>query len=94
MAGDWEPATLDGGQFCEIGARCVFHIDSKNLNLTKGVDDCLEYIEDLENKRKHFFPSRKDALNLCKVIRLAYRFRSKRGAIHIDPQYSANEMDS
>ncbi len=94
LAGDWEPATLDGGQFCEISARCIYHIDSKNLNLTKSVDDCLQYIEDLENKNKHFFSSRKDALNLCRAIRLAYRFRSNRGAIHIDPQYSANEMDS
>ena len=94
LAGDWEPATLDGGQFCEISARCIYHIDSKNLNLTKSVDDCLQYVEDLKNRNKHFFPSRKDALNLCKAIRLAYKFRSSRGAVHIDPQYSANEMDS
>ena len=94
LAGDWEPATLDGGQFCEISARCTYHIDSKNLNLTKSVDDCLQYVEDLKNTNKHFFPSRKDALNLCKAIRLAYKFRSSRGAVHIDPQYSANEMDS
>jgi hypothetical protein len=94
LAGDWEPATLDGGQFCEISARGIYHIDSKNLNLTKSVDDCLQYVEDLKNTNKHFFPSRKDALNLCKAIRLAYKFRSNRGAVHIDPQYSANEMDS
>ena len=94
LIGDWEPATLDGGQFCEIGARCIYHIDSKNLNKTKSVDDCLQYVEDPKNANKHFFSSRKDALNLCKAIRLAYKFRSNRGAVHIDPEYSANEMDS
>lgn len=94
MAGDWEPATLDGGQFCEISARCIYQIDSKNPSLTKSVDGCLQYVEDQKNKNGHFFPSRKDALNLCKAIRLAYKFRSSRGAVHIDPQYSANEMDS
>ncbi|MDA0999395.1 MAG: hypothetical protein O2807_02595 [bacterium] len=91
---DWEPATLDGGQFCEIAARCLYHIDSGNLNPTKSVDDCLSYVEDLKNKNAHSFLSRKDALQLCRAIRLAYKFRSSRGAVHIDPNYSANEMDS
>ncbi|MBI3024713.1 MAG: hypothetical protein HYY66_03365 [Candidatus Tectomicrobia bacterium] len=91
---DWEPATLDGGQFCEVAARCVYHIDSGNLNPTKGVDDCLAYVEDPQNNNLHKFPSRKDALQLSRAIRLAYKFRSSRGAIHIDPKYSANEMDA
>lgn len=26
--GDWEPATLDGGQFAEIASRIIYHIDS------------------------------------------------------------------
>jgi len=91
---DWEPATLDAGQFCEIAARCVYHIDSGKLSPAKGVDECLSYIEDETNKNSHFFPSRKDALQLCRAIRLTYKFRSSRGAVHIDPNYSANEMDA
>lgn len=89
---DWEPATLDGGQFCEIAARCVYHVDSQNLNRRKGVDGCLSYIEN--DKNHHAFPTRKDALQLCRTIRLGYQFRSNRGAVHIEPGYSANEMDS
>lgn len=89
---DWEPATLDGGQFCEIAARCVYHIDSGNLSRRKGVDECLSYVE--IDKNPHYFPSRKDALQVCRTIRLGYQFRSNRGAVHIDPGYSANEMDS
>lgn len=91
---DWEPATLDAGQFCEIASRCVYHIDSGNLNRTKGVDECLLYIADEQNRNAHAFPSRKDALQLCRALRLTYKFRSSRGAVHIDPGYSANEMDA
>ncbi len=92
---DWEPATLDGGQFCEIAARCLYGLDSGQQNRKKGVHNCLTYIENDDNP--HSFPScnpRKDALQLCKAIRLIYQFRSNRGAVHIDPDYSANEMDS
>ena len=40
--GDWEPATLDGGQFAEVASRIVYHIDSGNLSPRKGVNDCLK----------------------------------------------------
>ena len=92
MLGDWEPAILDGGQFCEISARIIYHIDSNTLSLRKGVSDCLNYIED--DKNKHHYPERKSALHLCKVIRTNYKFRSDRGAVHIDPVYTANQIDS
>jgi hypothetical protein len=91
---DWEPATLDAGQFCEIASRCLYHIDSGNLNRTKGVDECLSYVEDDQNRSIHAFQSRKDSLQLCRALRLTYKFRSSRGAVHIDPSYSANEMDA
>jgi hypothetical protein len=42
---DWEPSELDGGQFCEVLARILYHIDSGNLNQSKYFDDCLRYIE-------------------------------------------------
>ena len=41
---DWEPATLDGGQFGEISSRILYHIDSGILSNTKSVDNCLKYI--------------------------------------------------
>ena len=94
VLGDWEPATLDGGQFCEIAARIVYHVDSCNLNRTKGVDACLKYVEDDTNSNSHSFPKRRTALHLAKVIRTVYKFRSQRGAVHIDPAYTANEIDA
>ena len=94
VLGDWEPATLDGGQFAEIGSRVVYHVDSGNLNRTKGVDPCLKYVEDEQNTNNHSFPLRRTALHMCKVLRTLYKFRSQRGAVHIDPDYSANELDS
>lgn len=91
---DWEPATLDGGQFCEIAARILYHVDSGNVNRTNSVDACLQYVEDDKNSHSHAFPKRRTALHLSKVIRTVYKFRSQRGAVHIDPDYTANEIDS
>lgn len=92
--GDWEPATLDGGQFAEIAARIIYHIDSGNLARRKGVNECLNYVEDETNSNSHAFPGRRSSLHLCKVLRTLYKFRSQRGAVHIDPEYTANELDS
>jgi hypothetical protein len=91
---DWEPATLDGGQFSEAAARIVYHQDSGTLNLRKGVDPCLSYVEDPNNSNQHSFPNRKASLHLAKVIRTVYKLRSDRGAVHIDPNYTANHLDS
>jgi len=90
--GDWEPATLDGGQFGEAMARLIYSADSGNLSPRKPFDDCLKWIED--EKRPHSFPTRRAALHLCRVLRTIYKFRSQRGAVHIDPEYSANELDT
>lgn len=94
VLGDWEPATLNGGQLVELGARIIYHVDSGNLNRNKGVDPCLKYIEDPTNNNSHAFPHRRSALHLCKTLRTLYKFRSQRGAVHIDPDYSANELDA
>ena len=91
---DWEPATLDGGQFSEAASRIIYHRDSGNLNLRKAVDDCLKYVEDPKNQNSHSFPDRKSSLHLCKIIRGVYKLRSDRGAVHIDPTYTANHLDS
>jgi hypothetical protein len=91
---DWEPATLDGGQFVEAAGRLVYHVDSGNLNRTKAVNECLGYVEDPKNQNNHAFPDRKSALHICRVLRTIYKFRSDRGAIHIDPLFTANQLDS
>jgi hypothetical protein len=91
---DWEPTTLNGGQFAEIVSRLIYHIDSGNLNRTKSLDSCLSYIEDPTNNNNHGFPGRRGSLHLCEVLRTVYKLRSQRGAVHIDPEYSANELDS
>jgi hypothetical protein len=91
---DWEPATLDAGQFAEAASRIIYHQDSGSLNHTKSVDACLIYVEDPNNSNTHLFPERKSALHLVKVIRTIYKFRSDRGAIHINPRYSANQLDT
>jgi hypothetical protein len=91
---DWEPATLDGGQFAEASARLLYHQDSGTLNRRKGVNECLTYVEDPNNSNRHAFPERKAALHIDRVIRTIYKLRSDRGAVHIDPDYTANHLDS
>jgi hypothetical protein len=89
---DWEPAELDGGQFCEVLARILYHIDSGNLNRGKEFGACLDYVE--EDRNAHAISPRHDALHLAKVLRTIYKFRSQRGAVHISPNYTPNHMDS
>lgn len=89
---DWEPAELDGGQFCEVAARIYYHQDSGNLSRTKPFDDCLKYIEN--DSVHHAVLPRHDALHVARVLRTAYKFRSQRGAVHISPNYTPNHMDS
>src|SRR5258707_1337343 len=85
---DWEPAELDGGQFCEILARILYHLDSGNPNLSKQFDDCLRYIEN--DQAAHAISPRSDAIHLAKILRVVYKFRSQRGSVHISPSYSPN----
>ncbi|MFB3924240.1 MAG: hypothetical protein ACE145_21170 [Terriglobia bacterium] len=91
---DWEPATLDGGQFVEAAARIIYHHDSGKLDRRRKVDDCLSYIEDRKQQFGHNFSDRKAALHLARVLRTIYKFRSDRGAVHIDPEYTANQLDA
>jgi hypothetical protein len=91
---DWEPAQLDGGQFCEVLARILYHQDSGNLNPSKDYDECLTYIEDQKSQNTHAITPHRDALHLAKVLRTTYKFRSQRGGVHISPLYKPNHMDS
>jgi hypothetical protein len=91
---EWEPATLDGGQFAEAAARIIYHVDSGVLNPRKEVNECLSYVEDFKQRNRHLFPERKAAIHLVRVPRTIYKFRSDRGAVHIDPVYTANHLDA
>jgi hypothetical protein len=88
---DWEPTELDGGQFSEIAARILYHLDTGRLNSTKDHSSCLDYLQN--NTVPHVLP-RGDVIHLCKVMHVIYKFRSQRGAVHISPKYTPNHMDS
>jgi hypothetical protein len=88
----WKYSELDGGRFAEVAARILYSVDSGNLNLTKGVDQCLSYIEN--DQVPHAFPERQAANHMARVLRAIYKLRSQRGAVHVSPTYEANEIDS
>lgn len=94
LQGDWKPAELDGGFFCEALARIIYHQDSGNLKRNKHLNDCLDYVEDRQGQRPHKIQPRSDALHIARIIRSVYNFRSARGVAHLSPSYSANQMDS
>jgi hypothetical protein len=89
---DWEPAQLDGGQFCEVLARIIYHQDSGNLNLNRKFEECISYV--VNDQVPHAITPRSDAIHICKVINTTYKFRSQRGGVHISPTYKPNHMDS
>ena len=88
----WKYTELDGGRFAEVAARITYSIDSQNVSVTKSVDDCLKYIDN--QQVPHHFPEPQSAIHLAKVIRAIYKLRSQRGAVHVSPTYTANEIDS
>lgn len=89
---DWEPTQLDGGQFCELLGRAVYHADSGTLNRAKDLEDCIRYLNN--DQVTHAVQPRHDAIHVGKVLGTIYKFRSQRGAIHISPTYKPNHMDS
>lgn len=88
----WKYTELDGGRFAEVAARIIYAADSGNTSLTKSVNDCLNYIEN--NQVSHGFPEPQAATHFAKIIRSIYKLRSQRGAVHVSPTYTANEIDS
>jgi hypothetical protein len=88
----WKYTELNGGRFAEVVPRIVYSVDSGNLSRTKSVDDCLKYIDN--DQVPHHFPERQGSMHLAKVIRAVYKLRSQRGAVHVSPTYTANEIDS
>jgi hypothetical protein len=88
---DWEPAQLDGGHFCEVLARVLYHQDSGNLNLSRDFEACSSYIY---NDNVPHAINRADAKMLFMALTVVHKFRSKRGIAHVSPTYSANHMDA
>src|SRR5262245_48430868 len=74
---DWEPAELDGGQFAEVLARALYHVDSGTLNRTKNFDECLGWIEDPTNQNLQKVNPHQPLLHLARVLRTIYKFRSQ-----------------
>lgn len=88
----WKYTELNGGRFAEVTARIIYSVDSGNTNLTKSVDACVKYIDN--DTVPHLFPETQASRHLTKVIRSIYKLRSQRGAVHVSPTYTANEIDS
>ncbi|HCT76503.1 MAG TPA: hypothetical protein DGG94_02955 [Micromonosporaceae bacterium] len=88
----WQSTELDGGRFAEVAARIIYGVDSGKFNLSKGVDDCLRYVENPQVT--HAFPDLQSANQLALILRATYKLRSQRGAVHVSPTYTANEIDS
>jgi hypothetical protein len=91
LAGDWQPAELDGGRLCEAVLRCLLQIDTGKVNHTMLPGEIRKEL--LNNAHPHMLGS-KDRHHIAKVIEVVYKFRSDRGAVHISPEYTANYMDS
>jgi len=88
----WKYSELNGGRFAEVASRILYSVDSGNLSRTRSVDDCLSYVDN--NQINHSWPERQGAIHLVKVLRAIYKLRSQRGAVHVSPKYTANEIDS
>jgi hypothetical protein len=93
FAGDWKPAELDGGRLCEAISRALYQLDCAYVVHNELPGQICDWLDDFHNKRSHSLPEA-DRRHFCKAIRLVYKFRSDRGAVHISPDYTANEMDS
>src|SRR5215218_7027345 len=68
---DWEPAELDGGQFAEVLARILYHLDSGNLNLGKQFAEACTYINN--DQAPHALLPRQDAMHIVKVLQTIYK---------------------
>ena len=91
VSGDWKPAELDSGRFCEALARSVWQLDSGKPNHTFLPGKIRGRL--LDQNHPHNLTA-KDRSHLCKVLDAVYKFRSDRGPVHLSLQHTANHMDS
>ena len=90
-AGDWGPAELDGGQFCEAVARALYQLDTgiiRNDLLPGDISGMLK------SKSAPHKLDEKDRDHFCRVLQTTYKFRNDRGVAHISPTHTANLLDS
>lgn len=93
LAGDWQPAELNGGRFCEAVSRCVHQLDIGTVTHAHSPGDVRKALLDNGNGRTHVLNPR-ERIHIAKAIEMVYGFRSDRGAVHLSKDYSANQMDS
>ncbi len=90
-AGDWKPAELDGGQFCEAVARALYQFDSGIVRNDLLPGDLANLLQ--SRKAPHNLEE-KDRTHFCRVLQTTYKFRNDRGVAHISPIHDANLMDA
>jgi hypothetical protein len=93
LAGDWQPAELDGGRLCEAVSRALYQLDTTTVTHSQLPRELCEKIEDETNSRSHIL-TLPDRTHICRAIALVYKFRSSRGSVHISPIHKADFMDS
>jgi hypothetical protein len=93
FSGDWKPAELDGGQFCEAVARALYQVDTgtPTTELPGKVSDYL--LDKVKTPGTHQL-DRKERDHFCRVLQTTYKFRSDRGVAHISPTHNANYADA
>lgn len=91
--GDWKPAELDGGQFCEAIARALYQADTGNItaDLPGKVCECLTDRGKILTAHKL---GKKDRDHFCRILQNIYKLRSDRGVAHISPTHNANHADA
>jgi hypothetical protein len=93
FSGDWKPAELDGGQFCEAVARALYQVDTGNVSTELPGKIC-DYLLDKGKVPGLHKLDRKDRDHFCRVLQTTYKFRSDRGVAHISPTHDANYADA
>ncbi len=93
-AGDWMPAELDGGKFCEAVARAYYQLDTGTITHKDLPGDIIKSLHDkVKVPPTHKLPL-KDRDHFCRVLETTYKFRSDRGVAHVSATYNANHLDA
>lgn len=93
-AGDWMPAELDGGHFCEAIARAFYQLDTGTITHKDLPGEIIKQLRDqVKVSSTHVFPL-KDRDHFCRVLETTYKFRNDRGIAHVSAAYNANHLDA
>lgn len=91
LAGDWQPAELDGGRLCEAVSRALLQMDTGKVDHNASPGDVRKTSD---NQQIPHNLTTQERNHITKAIESVYKLRSQRGPVHISPTYSANSMDS